>query len=248
MADHKYVFSLGYRCSAAGILKRIQAKTESYPFDWLVSRLPIVEHCIETDFGEFLNPDNYVYLHTNTHHYDTPESDPEWICGEWIHWNRFYETDLTWNREMYIPSPLSTPRDAYGHALLINHRNPTKPEDRAYYERCVDRWKQMMESDAPKHSLYIHPAQMAFGEEMVSEIERFHVSFSKHTKNHRGMYVIPIRNREKRGIETIRDTDTCKIAILWATRGLMDAGEIFMGDMWFETNVLCDYVREWLSL
>ena len=30
------VFSLGYRCSSAGLLKYIAFKTESYPFDWYV--------------------------------------------------------------------------------------------------------------------------------------------------------------------------------------------------------------------
>jgi len=38
--------SLGYRCSAAAILKRLQLKNESYPFYWLISRLSIIKVCL----------------------------------------------------------------------------------------------------------------------------------------------------------------------------------------------------------
>jgi Putative papain-like cysteine peptidase (DUF1796) len=247
----KYVFSLGYRCSAAGILKRLQFKTESYPFDWLVSRLPIIEHCIDTNFREFLEESNYDYLQTNTYHYPTPLSPPQWICDERIYWNRFYEEvfDMS-NTQLYIPAPLQTPRDAYAHRFLINHKSPT--DDHDYYERCVERWRKMAESDYPKVALYIHPTQIEKNiSEIKIEIERFHESISQTVKNYRGLYVIPVRMEHvypidqhvKEVVETIFETDTCTIVILWANRDFIDAGEIFMGNMWLETDRLCEWVQ-----
>jgi len=250
----KYVFSLGYRCSAAGILKRLQLKVESFPFDWLVSRLPIIEHCIQTDFREFLEESNYDSLQTNTYHYPTPDSAPNWICGENIHWNRYYEHEFRFERpNIYIPKPLKTPRDAYAYRLMMNHKSPTNPDDHAYYERCVTRWRQMSESPDSKLALYVHPTQTKDHndiEAIITELERFHSSISQTMKNYRGLYVIPVRTEHmypinahvKDVIETVIDKPDCSIAILWANRDFIDAGEVFMGNMWLETDRLCEWV------
>lgn len=257
----EYVFSLGYRCSAAGILKRLGIKTESYPFDWLVSRLPIVEHCIETDFKEFLDPANYEYLHTNTYHYPTPTSNPEWICGEDIYWNKYYQDPELFPQESlvqyYLQLPLQRPRDAYAHNLLMNHRNINKSEDHAYLIRCVERWRQMSESSVPKQSLYIHPIIMRedYDEGLIDELYRFHNKLASHLPNYRGNYVIPVRESECSKtdekttplIVTMIDQENCKIVLLMANYRMIDAGEIFMGDMWPETNLLCDWVKSSLQ-
>lgn len=39
------VISFGHRCSTASFIQNL--KTESYPFDWLVSKLDIIKDCIE---------------------------------------------------------------------------------------------------------------------------------------------------------------------------------------------------------
>ena len=247
-----YVFSLGYRCSSAGILKQLGIKTESYPFDWLVSRLPIIEHCVETDFREFLDPSHYEYLHTNTYHYPTPSSEPEWICGEDIHWNRYYQDSLpNTSLRHYVPSFLTRPRDAYAYHLMMNHRNIQKPEDHAYLERCVDRWRTMTKSAQPKVSLYIHPMltqEELQKDELVEELARFHSSFSRRLQNYQGLYVVPVRSlsteTQTPAIEMIHQTETSQIVILWGNHGMMDAGEIFMGDMSRETNLLCEWLSE----
>jgi hypothetical protein len=159
------------------------------------------------------------------------------------------------NAAIYIPSPLKTPRDAYAYHLMINHKSPTEPADHAYYERCVERWREMSESPAPKRALYIHPAQMKGHFEMPSltaELERFHVSISQHMKNYRGLYIIPVRTNHvypidrhvREVVETIFETDTCTIAVLWTNRDFIDAGEIFMGNMWIETDTLCEWVTQ----
>ena len=66
-------FSFGYRCSSAGILKSMQLKYESFPFDWLISRLDVIKHCLQDDFREFLNQSNYVRKYSKT--YEMIDSD-----------------------------------------------------------------------------------------------------------------------------------------------------------------------------
>jgi hypothetical protein len=55
-----YVCSLGPFCHTASFLKRNQLKMASYPFDWVFSKLDIVDHCIQDDFKIFLDKSYYV--------------------------------------------------------------------------------------------------------------------------------------------------------------------------------------------
>ena len=146
--------SLGYRCSSAGILKSLGLKQESLPFDWLVSRLPIIEHCIRTDFREFLNPDNYECIKGATHNYKTTDpSSQQWICNESICFNKYYESTTSTNisnLKYYLPQPISPERDAYGYKLMMNHRNiKTSKVDEEYFTRCVERFKQLFNPTQP---------------------------------------------------------------------------------------------------
>ena len=47
------VISFGYRCSSATFIQKLNLKTESYPFDWIVSKLDVIKDCIETNFVHF---------------------------------------------------------------------------------------------------------------------------------------------------------------------------------------------------
>ena len=55
-------FSVGHRCSSAQLLKDLKIKTESHPFDWIVSKLETIEHCILDNFKEYLNLKNYEQI------------------------------------------------------------------------------------------------------------------------------------------------------------------------------------------
>ena len=109
------LFPLGYRCSSAGILKQLQLKTESYPFDWLVSRLPVIQHCLETNFQYFIEDisNNYAQYKTITQHYEF-DGTTTFICDEtWlpIHimlkcpFTRFITHNLSNRRAIHMPSP-----------------------------------------------------------------------------------------------------------------------------------------------
>ena len=60
------IISFGYRCSSAGFLKKLGLKNESYPFDWLISRLFVIKHCVESNFTVFLNLEKFEKKQCNT--------------------------------------------------------------------------------------------------------------------------------------------------------------------------------------
>jgi hypothetical protein len=58
MSEFIYI-SLGPNCHSSGILKYLGYKKESYPFDWILSNLKIINYSIITNFSEFLDRNNY---------------------------------------------------------------------------------------------------------------------------------------------------------------------------------------------
>ena len=54
----KYI-SLGPNCQTSGMIKAVGYKTESYPFDWVLTNLDIVLDCIESDFKHYLDKQFY---------------------------------------------------------------------------------------------------------------------------------------------------------------------------------------------
>jgi len=257
---YKQVISLGYRCSSAGILKSLGLKNASYPFDWLVSHLPIIEYCVADQFKEFLNPLNYTKKRSATYHY--PNHTPQikhWICDETILYNHLFEKNCV---PTHIPAPLNPETDAYAHQLMMNHHDITNERDRAYYERCVERWTTALTEENQRIlTLYIHPAisHEDFKESrrtLEAEIRRFH---QKLLTPNDGIYIIPVRTEyEDPTTQCAKyvleeqpddpDVPNCRICILWTNNGFIDAGEIFMGRCHVEEYVVKEYVQTVVQL
>jgi hypothetical protein len=51
--------SIGPNCNASYMLDHLGLRQAAYPFDWLVSSLAVVEHCLSDDFQTFLDPSQY---------------------------------------------------------------------------------------------------------------------------------------------------------------------------------------------
>ena len=60
------IFSVGHRCTTASLIKIMKMKFESYPFDWVVSKLSSVQYFLENDFENFLNKENYTQIESDT--------------------------------------------------------------------------------------------------------------------------------------------------------------------------------------
>lgn len=186
--------SLGYRCSTAGILKRLGLKHESFPFDWLISRLPIIKDCIETRFAYFIDPKWYVKKQTHTTHYHEGTTPvPMKICNETIYENVHYanlyqdqDQDQT-PKTMNIPEPLSRENgDTYAHLLAMNHRNINDPETQAYYARCIDRFVHYWENPTPVIGIYIHPTitEKEYQDQYIHLVQEFREFYEKTMPKH----------------------------------------------------------------
>ncbi len=262
--SYEKILSFGYRCSSAGIIKSLGLKTESYPFDWLVSRLPIIEHCIETQFKELLNPNNYKCAIGVTNNYtSTDPTSQQWICNESFCINQYYENNPILSEKMkyYLPKPIDPIRDAYGHKLIMNHRNiKMSQSDQEYFARCVERWNDI--SIKKTLALYIHPVIfyeefLSIKLELIEELRRAHKSI--YTKQyHDGIYIIPVKTPYidptnhccKYVLEEQPDdpsTPQCRICILWTNRDFIDAGEVFMGNSYVETYVIKEYLKNTIN-
>jgi hypothetical protein len=66
MSEITFACSLGPQCHSSNILKRLNIKKESYPFDWIFSNLKNVEHVIKDDFKIFLDRKYYTNLDHNS--------------------------------------------------------------------------------------------------------------------------------------------------------------------------------------
>ena len=62
MSEITFTCSLGPQCHSSNILKRLEVKKESYPFDWIFSNLKNVEHAIKDDFKIFLDTQYYTNI------------------------------------------------------------------------------------------------------------------------------------------------------------------------------------------
>jgi hypothetical protein len=259
------LFTLGYRCSSAGILKLLGYKKESYPFDWMISRLPIIKDCIETNFEHFLNKENYKEETTQTIHYG--ETNNVLICNEHIVYNTYYQEKFT-KEQVNIPSYLNVPNDTYAHYLALNHRNILKDEDREYFQRCIKRFQILIHDNPhPKMYIYIHPVITIDEYEKNKEslikqfldFQNFMASLNKDISM-RGLFIImvrtlfeqPITNHIENITENIYDIndnkkdnkDFCSIYLVYTHKNFMDAGEIFMQqNNEFETSTLIHLVH-----
>jgi hypothetical protein len=63
--ENKTFVSLGNYCITSNILKDYNIKIESYPFDWMVSCLDNIIDCIENNFENFLDKNNYLLINSN---------------------------------------------------------------------------------------------------------------------------------------------------------------------------------------
>lgn len=264
--------SFGYRCSAAGILKKLGLKHESFPFDWMISRLDVVSHAIgDDDFAAFMSAENYVPVHSNTYARTHDITDQRVVCDEYLQINRVYGRD-------FVRRDAGELTSTYTYRCATNHHNITCSEGAAYYARCVERWRAMMLAAAcggQPNIIYLHISPVYFvadfreqRTQLFAEIVRVNRALvAKTGMDARGlvfflvdaacgggeaaetsasMYELTVD-----GVDVCSDDDNdnvylrmSKIYIVNVNAGFIDAGEIFMGDCAREEEFICGIVRE----
>jgi hypothetical protein len=258
------VISFGYRCTSAGILKQLGIKNCSYPFDWIISRLNIIKHCINDNFKEFLKIENYEYRKTDTISYYliNDELQKVLICDELIYFNTFYQT-LFNNDNIFIPNHISYPNDTYSHYLAMNHYNMNSENDYDYFNRCISRFNNLMIEEVDKLYVHISPTMSIHEynnnkDSLIEEFITFH-SFIK-TVNQvgsiSGLFILVVRTEHEypitnyvssiiENINTEFHDKECSINVLYTHNRFLDAGEIFYQNIHdIETTAILDFVRE----
>ena len=212
------VISFGHRCSSATIIQNLNLKTESYPFDWLVSKLDVIKDCIETNFIHFLNVNNYIMQNTET--FNMIDNKKIYICNEVAHVNIYYETDI---------HNIQT----YNYKLALNHRNLTN--DYEYYQRCINRLYDLFKTDIQKYYLYFHPIMgindfYINKEKILDDFYNFNEYIIKKTKNIFGIYFILIKYNEQIKSIKLIETQNYNVFLLFCNDNFLDGGPPFMGD------------------
>lgn len=230
------VISFGSRCSSSDLIKLLNLKTESYPFDWLVSKLDVIKDCIETNFINFLDLNNYVVTTTET--FNMTDCIKTHICNEGSHVNTYYEK--------YYKNNIST----YDYKLLINHKYLNDNNNFEYYKRCINRLYDLFNSDVKKYYIYFHHIMGLNDyennkENIFNEFDNFSEYIITKTKNIFGLYFILIKHNHKQNIKSykIKETSYYKIFIIYCNDDFIDAGRPFYGNCKIEEEEILSILR-----
>jgi hypothetical protein len=206
---------------------------ESYPFDWLVSKLEVIKDCIETKFIHFLDPNNYKVQNTET--YNLIDNNKIHICDEIAHINTYYENNENNN-------------STYNFQLALNHYNLQNDYD--YYTRCVNRLYELFESDIKKYYIYFNPiiGINDFNnnkDDIVNNFDTFNQFIIKQTKNIFGIYFILIKHNENILSYKIKETLNYDIIIIYCNDNFLDGGDPFMGISQIEKEEVINILKQY---
>jgi len=259
MSEHHTTFiSFGYRCSSAGILKRLHIKHESYPFDWIVSRIPVIQQCIETDFKQYLDSSLYATARTRVVSYDY---SPIYVGDEQVLYNTHY-VDISM-ASYHTSAPLELHRDTYAYPFAMNHHDIRLGGHYDYLVRCVDRFRAWIRTPPSgtvlrKMFIYIHPALRAgeYTPELLKEITDFQtwmcdrigwvlsglVFFPIKTD-----HPYPITNHIPDFIQRIPTPDHPDVHAykVFMNRDYVDAGEFFFRNAYVEEDAMVSLVHRY---
>lgn len=259
MSEHTSFISFGYRCSSAGILKRLGLKHESFPFDWVISRIPVIKDCIATNFAQFLNSSNYKTSNTCVASYD---HDPMFVVHEHVHYNTHY-IDISMS-SYHTSNTLQLHRDTYAYPFAMNHHNIMEDGHYDYFKRCVSRFQTWMvtppQPNQRKMFLYIHPALHLneYSNDLLIELGEFQQWLSNHIGwKIEGLVFIPIKTLHPYPIDKSIPKFIEKITLfqntypelhaykVYTNRDFIDAGEIFYRNPYIEGDAIVGLVNKY---
>lgn len=231
------VFSIGHRCTSTSLIQMMNKKFESYPFDWVVSKLNVVADCIETNFKDFLSKDNYTEETTET--FNLLYGEKTHICYDKAIFNYYYENKMKENNSDYV-----NPKGTYGLQLSMTHHDIRQQKDYEYFQRCIARFHKILSLPNKKYYLYTHPIMdmnqyIDDMEDLQSYFHAFIDYFKTKTTNSFGIFLFVVKREDKKGqIELISKSNDYAIYTLYTNNGLIDAGAVFSGDFYTEQHNL----------
>jgi hypothetical protein len=231
MENKTIIFSVGHRCTTASLIQIMKQKFESYPFDWIVSKLDVIAHAIDTNFEEYLRSENYETINSET--FNICDDTKQHICNENIVYNKYYESNKGDNES-------SNKLGTYGMKLALTHHDMHKEKDHAYFQRCVTRFNKILSSSRQKFYLHVAPIMGINDYEkdvglMVHNFTAFTTYMQTKTQNSFGIYFIVVKNEEKKcQIDTLFESNNSIIMTFYVNNNLIDGGGVYDGDFYSE--------------
>jgi hypothetical protein len=236
------IISFGHRCSTRVILDELGEQTEAYPFDWTVSKLDTIKDCIETQFINFLDSNNYVSTDTET--YNMIDGVKHHICHQPLELNIFYDKEETAMKQTYACN------------LAIIHHT----DEWDYFKRCINRFYALLESNCQKYYVHFYPlmGENDFKESIDSILNNFD-NFSQYitgkTENIFGMYFLFIKhetiynedeNKKLKGF-IFKENPNYNVYVIYCNKEFIDGGPPFLGNYGEEKEVIMTTIRNVLS-
>lgn len=224
--DKPIIFSVGHRCTTASLIKIMNMKFESYPFDWVVSKLSSVRYFLENDFENFLIKENYTQIESDT--INIIDDAVDLITKESIVYNHDLERNCKNNY------------GSYGYQLALTHHNMVFDKDNDYFKRCIERLRKILSSPKKKYYLYVHPLIgvknfNSVGLSILIEFIEFHDFMKTKTKLAHGIFFFVVKNQKKNNtVEKMFESASITVNILFTNNNLIDAGGVFDGDFYKE--------------
>jgi hypothetical protein len=136
------VCSLGSFCHTASHLERYHMRNCAYPFDWTLSSPQMIIDCLRDDFRTFLDPTHHVTVEPGI-------SSNHLIYGSMV-WGKNFD-------------------GIFNQHLTFAHKDVTIADHYAYYQRCVQRFRDLLATPEPK--LFILIAQdMEYNSKEIHEL------------------------------------------------------------------------------
>ena len=233
--ERTIVFSIGHRCTSTSLIQMMNKKFETYPFDWVVSKLNVVADCMNNDFEEFLRVENYQEMQSET--FNLCNGEKTHVCWDRAIYNTYYENKYKDENPEY-ENKIGT----YGLQLSMTHHDIRVEKDQEYFKRCIRRLKNILSLPQKKYYLYTHPimdndAYLNDMEYLQDYFESFTDYFKTTTENSLGIYLIVVKNEEKKGtIELISNSPDHRVYTIYTNKNLIDAGAVFSGDFYTEQH------------
>jgi hypothetical protein len=233
LAEKTILFSVGHRCTSASLIKEMRHKFETYPFDWIVSKLDVLVHCIETDFVEYLRVENYLDKQCET--FNLCDDVKTHVCHENIVYNKYYEDE-------YVLDKVENTFGTYGMKLAMTHHDIRADKDYQYFQRSIERFKKILALPQQKFYLYVHPIMgMVDYEENVGRgglltyFNAFSDYLNTRTDNAVGIFFVVVKNQARKGeVEVLFETEDIVVNTLFANQDLIDGGGVYSGDFYTE--------------
>jgi hypothetical protein len=187
--------SLGIGCHSSQILKRIKLKEESYPFDWINSSTEVVRDCIKDNFSKFLDKSYY-----------SPAENP-WDDDRVCH-HDFYKQFLIHDSDA-------------AKQIFFRHTDPsTNEHDYSYYERCIDRFRNLLASEEHKVFLLILPNR---GDDITNSITDV-LSLSKFLEEYTTNFTIITVHQQVKGHQSFNLINGSNLKFIHLTTNSLDFG------------------------